>query len=48
MSAATQNTIVAALNAKPITATSTNDNKLDRIAAAVLLTMASPEYLVQK
>ncbi|WPB55972.1 DUF1800 domain-containing protein [Xylophilus sp. GOD-11R] len=40
--------MVAALNATPITATSTAESKLDRIAAAVLMTMASPEYLVQK
>jgi uncharacterized protein (DUF1800 family) len=48
LSAATQSTIVAALNATPITATSTANQKLDRVCAAVLLVMASPEYLIQK
>jgi uncharacterized protein (DUF1800 family) len=48
LSAATQSTIVAALNASPITATSTANQQLDRVSAAVLLVMASPEYLIQK
>ena len=48
LSAATRNTIVAALNANPITATSSANQKLDRVCAAVLLVMASPEYLIQK
>jgi hypothetical protein len=48
LSAATQSTLVAALNATPITATSTASQKLDRVSAAVLVIMASPEYLVQK
>jgi uncharacterized protein (DUF1800 family) len=48
MSAATQTTIVTALNANAITATSTADAKLNRVAGAVLLTMACPEYLIQK
>jgi uncharacterized protein (DUF1800 family) len=48
LSAATQKIIVDALNGTPITPTSTNDQKLDRISAAILLTMASPEYLVLK
>ena len=48
LSSATQSTMVAALNATLITATSTASQKLDRVCAAVLLVMASPEYLVQK
>jgi hypothetical protein len=48
LSAANQAIIVAALNATPITATSTANQKLDRVSAAVLLVMASPEYLIQK
>ncbi len=40
--------IVAALNATPVTATSPDSVKLNRIASAVLMVMASPEYLVQK
>ncbi|HSV53871.1 MAG TPA: DUF1800 domain-containing protein, partial [Burkholderiaceae bacterium] len=48
LSAATQALIVGALNATPVTAGSSDSNKRNRIAAAVLLTMASAEYLVQK
>src|SRR2546425_721687 len=48
VSAATQTRIVAALNATPVTATSNTATQLNRVAAAVLLVMASPEYLVQK
>ena len=48
MSAANQNLIVTALNATPLTATSTDNARRDRIAAAVLLVMASSEYLIQK
>jgi len=48
MSSETQAMIVQTLNAIPITATSTNNQKLDRIANAVLMVMASPDYLVQK
>ena len=48
LSAATQSLIVAALNATPVTATSTDAVKLNRVAAAVLLVMASSEYLIQK
>ncbi len=48
VSAATQARIVAALNATPVTAGSTAAAQLNRVAAAVLLVMASPEYLVQK
>ena len=48
VSAATQSRIVAALNATPVTAGSSAAAQLNRVAAAVLLVMASPEYLVQK
>jgi uncharacterized protein (DUF1800 family) len=44
----TVNLIVNALNATPVTATSTEAVKLNRVAAAVLMVMASAEYLVQK
>ena len=48
MSAATQTLIVTALNATAVTASSTDSAKRDRVAAAVLLVMASSEYLIQK
>ena len=48
LSGATQTLIVTALNATPVIATSTESVKLNRIAAAVFLVMASSEYLVQK
>ena len=48
MSAANQTLIVNALNATPLTAASTDSARRDRVAAAVLLVMASSEYLVQK
>lgn len=40
--------MVAALNATPLSPSSATDKKLDRVASAVLLTMAAPQYLVQK
>ncbi|MBE2263914.1 MAG: DUF1800 domain-containing protein, partial [Burkholderiaceae bacterium] len=40
--------IVTALNATPVTASSTDTVKLNRVAAAVLMVMASADYLVQK
>jgi uncharacterized protein (DUF1800 family) len=40
--------MVDALNATPLSASSSSDKKLDRVASAVLLAMASPQYLVQK
>ncbi|MGJ7582112.1 DUF1800 domain-containing protein [Variovorax sp. RHLX14] len=40
--------MVAALNSTPVTAASSDSIKLNRIGAAVLMVMASPEYLVQK
>ncbi len=48
LSAATQTLIVTALNATPLTAASLPAAKLNRVAAAVLMVMASAEYLVQK
>jgi uncharacterized protein (DUF1800 family) len=48
LSAATQTVVVNALNATPLSAASTAAQKLDRVAAAVFLVMASAEYLVQK
>jgi uncharacterized protein (DUF1800 family) len=48
LSVATQNTIIASLTATPVTASSSLDQKLDRIGAGVLLIMASPDYLIQK
>ena len=48
LSPATEKIIVDALNANPLTASSNNDRKLDRIGAAVLLVMSCSEYLVQK
>lgn len=48
LSAATQTLIVNALNATAVTATSSDSVKRDRVAAAVLLVMASSEYLIQK
>ena len=46
--AALQARMVSALNATPLTVASPPDKRLDRVAAAVLLTMAAPQYLVQK
>ena len=48
LSAATIKLIADALKATPVTAASTEAVKLNRIAAAILLVMASAEYLVQK
>ncbi|RZI78578.1 MAG: DUF1800 domain-containing protein [Variovorax sp.] len=48
LSAATLNIIANALATPPVTAASTDTVKLNRIYAAVLLVMASPEYLIQK
>ena len=45
---ANQSLIVNALNATALTTTSTDSAKRDRIAAAVLLVMASSDYLIQK
>jgi uncharacterized protein (DUF1800 family) len=48
LAASTQTLIVNALNATPVTAASTDAVKRNRVAAAVLMVMASAEYLVQK
>lgn len=48
LSTANQTLIVSALNATAVTSASTDTVKLNRIAAAVFLVMASSEYLVQK
>ena len=48
LSAANQTLIVTALNATALTASSTDSAKLDRVAAGVLLVMASSDYLIQK
>jgi hypothetical protein len=48
MSAATQKLMVDALNLTPITATSTTQQRQERVWSAVLMTMACAEYLVQK
>ena len=48
LSDATVRDMVAALNTTPVTAASSDSVKLNRIGAAVLMVMASPEYLVQK
>ena len=48
LSNATQTLIVNALNANAVTSTSSASTKLNRVAAAVLLVMACPEYLAQK
>ena len=45
---ANQSLIIAALNGTPVSATSTAAQKLDRVAAGVLLVMASADYLVQR
>jgi hypothetical protein len=48
LSAATQALIVSALNATAVTAASTDAVKRNRVCAAVLMVMASAEYLIQK
>ena len=48
LSASNRTLIVTALNATPVTAASTDAVKLNRVAAAVLMVMASADYLVQK
>ncbi|MFN4119865.1 DUF1800 family protein [Acidovorax sp.] len=48
LSAATVKLISDALKTTNVTAASTDNAKLDRVAAAVFLVMASAEYLVQK
>ena len=48
LSSATQRLIIDALNATPVMATSNDAVKRNRIAAAVLMVMASADYLIQK
>ncbi len=48
LSTNTRTAIKAALDARTVTAASPDSDKYDRIHAAVLLVMASPEYIVQK
>ncbi len=48
LSAATVKLISDAIKATPVTAASTDNVKLNRIAAAIFLVMASAEYLIQK
>ncbi len=48
LSAANQKLIVTTLNATVVTATSSSTLKRNRICAAVLMVMASAEYLIQK
>ncbi len=48
LTSATQNTMVSALNATPIGSSSTEQQKLNRVYAAVLMVMACSEYLIQK
>ena len=48
LSAANQMLIINALNATPVTAASPDSAKRDRIGAAVLMVMASSDYLIQK
>ena len=45
---ANEATIVAALNGNAVTAASNADQKLDRVCAAILMVMASADYLIQK
>ena len=48
LSVANQSLIANALNATPITASSSATQKRNRVCAAVLMVMASSEYLIQK
>ncbi len=48
LTSATTTLMVSALNATPITASSSADDKRKRICAAVFMVLASAEYLVQK
>jgi len=48
VSGTTLDLVQSALDAQPLTSTSSETAKLDRIYSAILLVMASPEYLVQK
>ena len=48
LSPATTSLMVGALNATPLTASSPNDAKLNRVRGAVLMVLGCAEYLVQK
>ncbi|WP_379549416.1 DUF1800 domain-containing protein [Qipengyuania sp. DGS5-3] len=48
LSEGTISTIRAALDARGITATSSDEDKLRQVHTAIMLVMASPDYLVQK
>ena len=48
LSAANQTLIINALNATPVTTSSLESVKRDRVGAAVLMVMASSDYLIQK
>jgi uncharacterized protein (DUF1800 family) len=48
LSSANKQVMVTALEASPVTTASSEEIKLDRIAAAILMIMASAEYIVQK
>ena len=48
LSIATLSTMTRALEATPLTAASSAEARLNRVAGAVLMVMACPEYLVQK
>ena len=48
LSSANQTLIVNALNATPVTASSSDSARRDRVAAGVFLVMASADYLIQK
>ena len=48
LSAATRTLMINALNATTVTASSSANARLDRVCGAVLMVLASPEYLVQK
>ena len=48
LSEPTQKIMVDALNATALTNSSSNDRKLDRICAGVLMVLGCTEYLIQK
>ena len=48
LSTATKTAIKTSIDAKAVTAASSDGDKYDRIHAAVLLVMCCPEYLIQK
>jgi uncharacterized protein (DUF1800 family) len=48
LSVATMGTLTRALEATPLAPNASRDSRMDRVASAVLMVMASAEYLVQK